>query len=97
MGEVARLDFESVERPYITVNLGGDERRLPLTFDSSDFDLMGKTDDAGEGLKAFLAKYLGDVTYQLGDDQLMAIMRVWQQQRRALAEPELGESSASPE
>ena len=97
MGEVARLDFESVERPFITVNIGGDERQLPLTFNSSDLDMMGQRDDAGDGMVAFVAKYLGDVVYQLGDDQLMAILRTWNRCREPLMEPDVGESSASPE
>lgn len=97
MGEVARLDFESVERPYITVNIGGEERQLPLTFNSSDLDLMGQHVEAGEGMVAFVAKYLGDVTYQLGDNQLMAVLRTWNKCREPLMEPDVGESSASPE
>lgn len=96
MAEVARIDFESVERPFITVNMGGDERTLPLTLNDADMALVGGADDQVRGIKAFVAKYLGDVTYELGDDQLGAILRVWGEQRKLLGAPEMGESSASP-
>ena len=92
MAEVARIDFESIERPFITVNLGGDERTLPLTFNDADLKIMGEAVDPGEGMKTFLAKYLGDVTYELGDNQLMTIMDVWRKQRDAIGAPDLGES-----
>lgn len=92
MAEVARIDFETVERPFITVNMGGDERTLPLTFNDADLSLIGATEDGGEGMKSFLAKYLGDVVRELGDDQLGTILRVWGEQRRLLGVPEVGES-----
>lgn len=92
MAEVARIDFETVERPFITVNMGGDEKTLPLTFNDADLALIGSTEDGGEGMKSFLAKYLGDVVRELGDDQLGTILRVWGEQRRLLGVPEVGES-----
>lgn len=92
MAEVARIDFASIERPTITVNLAGEEKSLPVTFDSDDFSLVGKYDDAGDGIKAFFAKYLGDVVYKLGDDLLKRIIVVWEEQRKAIGAPELGEA-----
>lgn len=91
MSEVARIDFGTIERPFITVNLAGEERRLPITFNDSDMALVGGAEDPGDGIKAFFAKYLGDVVYELGDDTLSRILRVWTEQREALGEPELGE------
>lgn len=92
MAEVARLDFETIERPYITVNMAGDERRLYITFDSSDLELMGQYEDGGEAVRAFFAKCLGDVVYDLGDDQLGALFKAWNDQRSAIGAPDLGES-----
>ena len=92
MAEVARIDFDTIERPYIIVNLAGDEHQLPITFNSEDMALVGAAEDPGEGFKAFFAKYLGDVVYQLGDDQLTKLLNVWNAQRAELREPDLGES-----
>jgi hypothetical protein len=92
MAEVARIDFESIERPYIIVNLAGEEKHLPITFDSEDMEIVGGAADAGEGFKKFFAKYLGDVVYQLGDNQLSRLLKVWNEQRGLLNEPDLGES-----
>jgi len=92
MAQVARIDFESIERPTITVNLAGEERELPVTFDADDMKIVGSVDDSGEGMTKFFAKYLGDVVYQLGDDQLMRILGVWTEQRRLVGAPELGEA-----
>lgn len=93
MAEVARIDFESIERPFITVNLGGEEKQLPITFDDSDLRLVG--DYKGEpekAIKAFFAKYLGDIVYKLGDDQLGHLAQVFTAQREAIGAPELGEA-----
>lgn len=92
MAQVARIDFDSIERPYIIVGLAGEDKQLPITLNSEDMALVGAAEDPGEGFKAFFAKYLGDVVYQLGDDQLTKVLNVWNTQRTALREPELGES-----
>lgn len=92
MAQVARIDFESVERPYIVVGIEGEDKQLPITFNSEDMAIVGGASDPGEGIKAFFAKYIGDVVYQLGDDQLTKVLNVWNAQRAALSEPELGES-----
>lgn len=93
MAQVARIDFESIERPYIVVNLAGEEKRLPVTFNDSDMALIGSNEDsAGDGFKAFFAKYLGNVVYELGDDQLSTLLKVWNAQREELGGPDMGES-----
>ena len=92
MAQVARIDFEDIERPTITVNLAGDERELPVTFDSDDFAIIGKYEDEGDGMRAFFAKYLGDVVYKLGDNHLTKLLAAWTEQRKAIGEPDLGEA-----
>lgn len=95
MAEVARLDFASIERPFITVNIDGDEHKIPLTFNAADLKLFGE--DAEGGFDAFMRKYLGDeVMDAIGDDLLRAIMSAWGQYRKELGEPDMGESSALP-
>ncbi len=92
MAQVARIDFETIERPTITVNLAGDEKTLPVTFNSADMELLAKAGDPEKGIKAFFAKYLGDVVLELGDDNLKTLLTVWTEQRKAVGAPELGES-----
>lgn len=92
MAEVARIDFESIERPFITVNLAGDEKQLPLTFDSEDMELLGGVDDGSEAIQQYFEKYLGPIVRKLGDDQIKQIYGVWIEQREAMGAPELGES-----
>ena len=92
MPQVARIDFDTVERPFIVVNLSGEEHELPVTLDSSDLELVGQHDEPADGMLALMAKYLGDVVYRLGDYDLKRLLSVWNQQREALGEPDLGES-----
>jgi len=92
MAQVARIDFDSIERPYILVNIAGEEKQLPVTFNDADMAIVGGADDPSDGFKAFFAKYLGDVIYKLGDDQLSRLLKVWNAEREKLNEPELGES-----
>lgn len=94
MAQVARIDFESVERPYIMVCIAGEEHQLPITFNDADLALVGSFgNEADKGFKAFFAKYLGDVVYEMGDNQLSQLLTSWQAEREALTGvPELGES-----
>lgn len=91
MPQVARIDFERIERPSITVNMAGDVRELPVTFNDADLKLVGSADDTTAGITAFFAKYLGEVVHELGDDQLSILLNAWIEQRKAIGAPELGE------
>lgn len=95
MAEVARLDFASIERPFITVNIDGDEHKIPLTFNAADLKLFGE--GAEGGFDAFMRKYLGDeVMDAIGDDVLKSIISTWSNLRAEMGEPDMGESSALP-
>jgi hypothetical protein len=91
MAQVARLDFETIERPTITVNMAGDEKQLPVTFNDADLKLLGKAENEQAGLTAFFVKYLGEDILEIGDDQLKKLLTVWTEQRRLLDSPSLGE------
>lgn len=93
MAEVARISFTAaqLERPFIVVNLDGDERRLPLTFNAEDLRIMGEHEEPAGALQAFYARYLGDIAGDLGDNVLMQISRVWQAERDKVSGPALGE------
>ena len=47
MAEVARLSFDTIERPFIAVDFAGDVKKLPLTFDAADLELMGSGESGG--------------------------------------------------
>lgn len=91
MAQVARIDFESIERPFITVNMAGDEKQLPVTFNDADLKLMGKAGDEQDAIKAFFVKYLGEDILEIGDDQLKKLLTVWTEQRTLIDSPSLGE------
>lgn len=95
MAEVARLSFETIERPFIAVDFAGDVKHLPLTFDAADMELLGG-DESGSFDK-FLRKYLGDELMDaIGDDVLKSIITTWGKLRAEMGEPDMGESSALP-
>lgn len=95
MAEVARLSFETIERPFIAVDFAGDVKKLPLTFDAADLDLMGSGEDGA--FTKFLRKYLGDeVMDAIGDDVLKSIISTWSRLRAEMGEPDMGESLALP-
>lgn len=95
MAEVARLSFETIERPFITVDFAGDVKKLPLTFDAADLKLFGE--GAEGGFDAFMRKYLGDELMDaIGDDVLKSIITTWGKLRAEMGEPDMGESSALP-
>lgn len=95
MAEVARLSFDTIERPFIAVDFAGDVKKLPLTFDAADLDLMG-SGESGTFIK-FVRKYLGDeVMDAIGDDVLKSIISTWSNLRAEMGEPDMGESSALP-
>lgn len=91
MAQVARIDFESIERPFITVNMAGDEKRLPVTFNEQDLALLKGAGEGMDGMMAFFAKYLGEDIRNVGDDQLKPLVSLFLEQRQALGAPSLGE------
>lgn len=91
MAQVARIDFESLERPFITVNMAGNEKRLPITFNEQDLSLMKQSADAMDGMISFFAKYLGEEIRDAGDDQLKMLSDLFIEQRAAIGAPTLGE------
>lgn len=84
------------ERPALTVNIGDDQYRVPLTFNRSEFAEIGAAEDKVKATNDFFAKYLGDAFEELGDDDLMVLLNAWTEARNALGMPDMGEPSASP-
>lgn len=84
------------ERPVLTVNVGDEEYRVPLTFTRAEYEAIGAVEDKAEAVNAFFAKYLGDVFDELGDDDMAVLFNAWTEARTALGAPGMGEPSASP-
>lgn len=84
------------ERPVLTVNIGDEQKRVPLTFNRAEFERMGATEDKAEAMNGFLAKYIGEAFEELGDDDLIVLLNAWTEARSELGMPDMGESSASP-
>ena len=85
------------ERPALTVNVGDEQYKVPLTFTRREIEQLGKAEDGGSAVFEFFAKYLGEELYeQLGDDDLQALVEAWQKAREEMGAPSMGESQASP-
>lgn len=84
------------KRPTMTVDVGGErEVEVPLTFTRAEFEAFGKAEDRETVLFDFFRTYLGDVVDEIGDDDLGALVSAWNDARKRISEPQLGESSAS--
>lgn len=84
------------ERPTLTVNIGDEQYKVPLTFTRSEMESLGKDNEHGEAVFAFFEKYMGDVYDQLGDDDLQTLIQAWKEARSGIGAPSMGESQASP-
>ena len=84
------------ERPTLTVNIGDEQYKVPLTFTRSEMESLGKDNENGEAVFAFFEKYLGEVYDQLGDDDLSVLFQAWMDARTEAGAPGMGESPASP-
>ena len=84
------------ERPALTVNIGDEQYKVPLTFTRSEMESLGKDNENGEAVFAFFEKYLGEVYNQLGDDDLSVLFQAWADARTEAGAPGMGEFSASP-
>ena len=83
-------------RPVLTVNVGDDVYRVPLTFNRAEYEALGAAEDKVDATNDFFAKYLGDVFDELGDDDVAVLLNAWTEARKELGMPEMGEPSASP-
>ena len=72
MAQVARLDFETIERPTITVNMAGDEKQLPVTFNDADLKLMGKAGDEQDA-EAAMEDLEKSIVARLADDIVVGV------------------------
>ena len=79
------------ERPTLTVNIGDEQIKVPLTFNRQEFAALGAASDKVQATNDFFAKYLGDVFEELGDDDLMALFAAWTEARQELGMPDMGE------
>lgn len=79
------------ERPTLTVNIGDEQKKVPLTFNRSEFAAIGVAEDKVQATNDFFAKYLGDAFEELGDDDLMALLNAWTAARNELGMPDMGE------
>ena len=84
------------ERPSLTVNVGDEQIKVPLTFTRAEFEEIGKSDDPVAAMGLFFEKYLGDVFGQLGDDDVTTLFKAWTEARAEIGAPGMGEPSASP-
>lgn len=79
------------ERPVLTVNIGEEKKRVPLTFNRAEYIGLGKAEDKREATEDFFRKYIGEVYDELGDDDVALLLDTWQRERMALGTPTLGE------
>lgn len=80
------------ERPALTVEYGGAEYKIPLTFNRMEYIALNKADDKAEWGEKFFRKYLTDEVYEAIDDLDMAlILDTWKRERAALGTPTVGE------
>jgi hypothetical protein len=77
------------------VNVGDESYGVPLTFNRAEYGELAEKDGM-DAVSDFFAKYLGDVSDELGDDDLSALFDAWTRARVALGAPDAGEPSASP-
>ena len=84
------------ERPSLTVNVGDEQIKVPLTFNRMEFEEIGAADDKVGAINSFFEKYLGDVFGQIGDDDISALFKAWTDARAEIGAPGMGEPSASP-
>jgi len=79
------------ERPSLTVNVGEEQYKLPLTFTRSEYEEMAKAED-GTAIFVFFRKYLGDVMDMLGDDDIVTLTQAWSEARKEIGAPAPGEA-----
>lgn len=81
------------ERPCLTVNFGDDEYKVPLTFTRDEYkDLGEREDEQDAAIFDFFRKYLGDIVDQIGDDDVIALIKAWRDARNELNGTNLGEA-----
>ena len=84
------------ERPVLTVNVGDEQVKVPLTFNRVEFGELGNAEDKENAMDGFFERYLGEVYWQLGDDDITALYKAWTHARAKIGAPDMGEPSASP-
>lgn len=91
-------------RPTFDVMLDGTVRKIPYTLTQAEMKRMGEATDHGRDKEKALDWFvellrpcLGPVVDELDDLTLTAIMNEWREHRKETGEPDVGESSASPE
>lgn len=80
------------ERPVLIVNVGEEQKRLPLTFTRVEMERIGRADDKNAATIEFFRTYLGDVIDQIGDDDFNVLWRAWLRAREEAGMPEAGEA-----
>ena len=75
------------ERPVLTVNVGDEQIKVPLTFNRAEFEELGAAEDKVDAIGRFFEKYLGEVYSQIGDDDINALFKAWTDARAEIGAP----------